>query len=132
MLLQFIKDGFQCGDKAVRVVYPEQRQDHLRRLAAVGIETPAAQQNGQFELRTNTEGYLRDGRFDQDRMSEVFDWRATTPMVDFPSATLSTAWTGWSNTGRMRTRLSSSNRVLVTSGAATTMLLRRSYAKNGA
>ncbi len=55
------------------VVNPDQRHDHLQRLAAVGIDPTAAQQRGQFELRTNTETYLRDGRFDQDRMLEVFE-----------------------------------------------------------
>src|SRR6266851_4716880 len=70
VLLPFIKDGFECGDKAVHVVNPDQRRDHLQRLAAVGINATAAQQSGQFELRTNTETYLRDGRFDPDRMLE--------------------------------------------------------------
>jgi len=37
----------------------------------------AAQQSGQFELRTNTETYLRDGRFDQDRILEVFEQLAS-------------------------------------------------------
>ena len=72
VLLPFIKDGFERGDKAVHVVNPEQRDDHLQRLAAAGIDTNATEQSGQFELRTNTEAYLRDGRFDQDRMLEVF------------------------------------------------------------
>jgi hypothetical protein len=73
VLLPFIKDGFECGDKAIHVVNPDQRQDHLRRLAAAGIDSAAAQLSGQFELRTNTETYLRDGHFDQDRMLEVFE-----------------------------------------------------------
>src|SRR5579863_1112003 len=77
VLLPFIKDGFECGDKAVHVVNPEQREDHLQRLAAVGIDTTATEQSGQFELRTNTEAYLRDGRFDQDRMLEVFKQMAS-------------------------------------------------------
>ena len=68
VLLPFIKDGFECGDKAVHVVNPDQHPDHLQRLAAAGIDPTAAQQSGQFELRTNTETYLRDGHFDQDRM----------------------------------------------------------------
>ena len=72
VLLPFIKDGFERGDKAVHVVNPEQRDDHLQRLAAAGIDTNATEHSGQFELRTNTEAYLRDGRFDQDRMLEVF------------------------------------------------------------
>jgi hypothetical protein len=77
VLLPFIKDGFECGDKAVHVVNPDQHSDHLQRLAAVGIDSAAAQQNGQFELRTNTETYLRNGRFDQDRMLEAFEQLAS-------------------------------------------------------
>ncbi len=77
MLLPFIKDGFECGDKAVHIVNPGQRRDHLQRLAAVGIDPTAAQQSGQFELRTNTETYLRDGHFDPARMLEVFEQLAS-------------------------------------------------------
>ena len=77
LLLPFIQDGFGHGDKAVHVVNPGQQQDHLRRLAAAGIDTATAQQRGQFELKTNTEAYIRDGRFDQDRMLEVFEQLAS-------------------------------------------------------
>jgi len=77
VLLPFIKEGFECGDKAVHVVNPGQHHDHLQRLASVGIDTAASQQSGQFELRTNTETYLRDGRFDQDRMLQVFEQLAS-------------------------------------------------------
>jgi DcmR-like sensory protein len=77
VLLPFIKDGFECGDKAVHVVNPGQHNDHLQRLAAVGIDPSAALQSGQLELRTNTETYLRDGRFDQDRMLEAFEQMAS-------------------------------------------------------
>jgi hypothetical protein len=58
-------------------VNPDQRRDHLQRLAAAGIDATAAQQSGQFELRINTEAYLRDGRFDQNRMLEVFEQLAS-------------------------------------------------------
>jgi MEDS: MEthanogen/methylotroph, DcmR Sensory domain len=73
VLLPFIKGGFECGDKAVHVVNPDQHHVHLRRLAAAGIDAAAAQQAGQLELKTNTEAYLRDGRFDQDRMLAAFE-----------------------------------------------------------
>ncbi len=73
VLLPFIKDGFECGHKAVHVVNPGRRRDHLERLTAAGIDTAATQRSGQLELRTNVEAYLRDGRFDQDRMLEVFE-----------------------------------------------------------
>ena len=71
VLLPFIKDGFECGDRAVLAVNPGQHHNHLPRLAAAGIDAAAAQHSGQFELRTNTETNLRDGHFDQDRMLEV-------------------------------------------------------------
>ncbi len=77
VLLPFIKDGFQCGDKAVHVVNPGQHSDHLKRLADAGIDTRAAQKSGQFELLTNSEAYLRHGRFDQDRMLDVFEQLAS-------------------------------------------------------
>src|SRR5919107_528365 len=60
VLLPFIKDGFECGDKAIHVVSPHRRDDHLKQLAAAGIDPAAAEQSGQLELRTSTETYLRD------------------------------------------------------------------------
>lgn len=72
VLLPFIQDGFQCGDKAVHVVNPEQEADHLHRLSSAGIDTDAAQQSGQLEIRSNTNTYLHEGHFDPDRMLEVF------------------------------------------------------------
>jgi hypothetical protein len=77
VLLPFIKDGFECGDKAVHILNPAQHHDHLRRLAGIGIDTTTAQQSGQFELRSDTDTYLRDGRFDQDRMLQVFEQLAS-------------------------------------------------------
>jgi hypothetical protein len=85
VLLPFIKDGFECGDKAIHVVNPGQHHDHLQRLAGGGIDTEAARQSGQFELRTNTETYLRDGRFDQFRMLDAFEQLAdATAKEGFP------------------------------------------------
>jgi len=77
VLLPFIKDGFQCGHKAIHVVNSDQHQDHVRRLGAVGIDADAAQQNGQLELRINSDVYLPDGRFDPDRMISVFEQLAS-------------------------------------------------------
>jgi hypothetical protein len=76
-LLPFIKDGFQCGHKAIHVVNPDQRQDHLQRLAAAGINAAAAQQSGQLELHINSDVYLPDGRFDADRMVSAFEQLAS-------------------------------------------------------
>jgi hypothetical protein len=84
VLLPFIKDGLQCGDKAVHIVNPLQRREHRQRLEKAGIDLPAAEQRGQFELRSNTEIYLRDGRFDQERMLTMFrDWAGRAPRDGF-------------------------------------------------
>ena len=77
VLLPFIKDGFECGDKAVHVVNPGQHGDHLQRLTAAGIDVAAAEKKEQFELRTNSETYLRDGQFDPDRMLAAFEQLAS-------------------------------------------------------
>lgn len=77
VLLPFIRDGFACGDKAVHVVNPEQREEHLRRLSAAGVDTAAVEQSGQLEVHINTDAYLRDGRFDQERMLATFEQMAS-------------------------------------------------------
>jgi hypothetical protein len=68
VLLPFIKEGFERGDKAFHIVDPELRDEHLRRLESAGIDVVAAQQSGQFELRNWAEAYLRGGHFDQEKM----------------------------------------------------------------
>lgn len=73
VLLPFIKDGFEFGHKAVHVVNPHQRSEHVQRLIAAGIDPEAAERSGQLELRTNTETYLRNGQFDKDRMLDAFE-----------------------------------------------------------
>jgi hypothetical protein len=77
VLLPFIRDGLQCGHKAIHVVNPDQRQDHLQRLAEAGIDLTGAQQSGQLELRINSDVYLPDGQFDPDRMIAAFEQLAS-------------------------------------------------------
>jgi hypothetical protein len=77
VLLPFIKGGFERGEKAVYVVNPHQRAEHLRRLMDAGIDPVAAQKSGQLDLSTNTETYLRDGRFDPERMLTAFEQMAS-------------------------------------------------------
>lgn len=87
VLLPFIKDGFERGEKAVHIVNPERYDDHVAKLAALGIDADATRRAGQLELRTNVETYLSDGRFDPDRMLASFealaDDRARSP---YPSS----------------------------------------------
>jgi len=73
VLLPFIRDGLKSGQKAIHVVDPARHHPHLNYLISAGIDAAAAQSRGQLEIRTTTETYLRDGRFDQDRMLEAFE-----------------------------------------------------------
>ena len=68
VLLPFIKEGFERGEKAFHIVDPKLRVGHTLRLASAGIDVEAAEKSGQFELRNWADAYLRDGHFDQDRM----------------------------------------------------------------
>jgi hypothetical protein len=67
VLLPFIREGFERGEKAFHIVDPDRRDEHLQRLALAGIDVAAAQRRGQLELRGWADTYLRDGRFDQHR-----------------------------------------------------------------
>jgi hypothetical protein len=73
VLMPFIEEGLSCGDKAIHVVNPGQREEHLQRLAKVGIDAAGFQNSGQLEVFNNSEVYLLEGRFDQDRMLEMFE-----------------------------------------------------------
>jgi len=73
VLLPFIQEGFARGEKTFHIIDPARRDAHLQRLAAAGIDTVAAQQCGQFELRTWTEAHLRDGCFDRNRMRALIE-----------------------------------------------------------
>ena len=85
VLLPFIKDGFACGDRAVHVVNPDQHESHLQRLASAGIDIAASRKSGQLDLRTNTDEYLVEGKFDQDRMLAAFEQVASAaPKSGFP------------------------------------------------
>ena len=78
VLLPFIREGLSCGDKAVHVINPEARPEHLQRLAEAGIDSIAPEKTGQLQIRINTDVYLRDGRFDQDRMLAAFEEMAAS------------------------------------------------------
>jgi len=73
VLLPFIVEGFERGEKAFHIVDPELREDHVRRLMSAGIDVGAAQKSGRFELRNWADAYLREGHFDQERMLALIE-----------------------------------------------------------
>jgi hypothetical protein len=73
VLLPFIKEGFDRGEKAFHIVDPNLRREHLRRLESAGIPVEAAERSRQFELRNWADAYLLGGHFDQDRMLALIE-----------------------------------------------------------
>src|SRR5260370_38002832 len=68
VLRSFFKEGFDRGDKAFHLVDPEQREEHLRRLAEAGIHVPRAIDSGQLEVRRWQDAYLRGDHFYKNAM----------------------------------------------------------------
>jgi len=73
VLLPFIKEGFERGEKGFHIVDPRLRGEHIRRLESAGIDVKAAETSGQFQLRNWEDAYLRDGHFDQDKMLALIE-----------------------------------------------------------
>ena len=71
VLMPFIKEGFERGERAFHVVDPEHRATHLKRLGEAGIRVEDAEARGQLEVRRWEEAYLREGHFEQARMIEL-------------------------------------------------------------
>ncbi len=68
VLGSFYKDGLLRGERAAHIVDPENREEHLKRLAEAGIRVQEMTDTGQLEVLPWTDAYVRDRRFDQDAM----------------------------------------------------------------
>lgn len=68
VLLPFIREGFEQGDRIFQIMSADLRNEHLERLRQAGVDVKAAQASGQLVLKSWDEAYLRGGRFDQDAM----------------------------------------------------------------
>ncbi len=56
VLLHFIKDSFKLGERAVHIINPKRRDEHVRQLRSAGIDVAAVQENGQLDLLDWAEG----------------------------------------------------------------------------
>jgi hypothetical protein len=68
ILLPFLREGLECGECLLNIVAPERRADHVLRLRAAGIEAGRLSEEGQMQLMTFDEAYLKDGYFSVERM----------------------------------------------------------------
>jgi hypothetical protein len=78
VMLPFLKDGIDGGDRAVYILDKSQRRERVQRLAAAGIDAAKAQADGRLEVRPWDDAYLRAGRFDQHAMIELLEEVAKT------------------------------------------------------
>jgi hypothetical protein len=73
VLLPYVQEGFDHGDRAFHIVDPDWRAEHLRRLGQAGIAVESAERSGQLEVRRWEDAYLREGHFDQNRMLRLIE-----------------------------------------------------------
>jgi len=71
VLMPFIKDGFENGDRSFHIVDPKLRDQHVHQLEHEGIDVADAEAKGRLEVRPWQEAYLREDRFDQFRMLDL-------------------------------------------------------------
>jgi len=68
ILIPFMREGLDAGDRAVQIVGAEHRAEQIRRLTETGVDTLAAEQRGQLGVQTWEDSVLRGGRFNQHAM----------------------------------------------------------------
>jgi hypothetical protein len=73
VLLPFIREGIDRGEKAFHIVDPRLVDDHRERLRTAGIDVEDATQRGQLVVKRWQDAYLREGHFDQDRMLALIE-----------------------------------------------------------
>jgi hypothetical protein len=75
VMLPFMAEGFEVGDKLVPIIDKNHRDERMARLNEAGIDVDAAERKGQLELLPWEEAHLVDDRFDQRRMLDGFHKR---------------------------------------------------------
>jgi MerR family transcriptional regulator, light-induced transcriptional regulator len=73
VLMPFVKEGLARGEKAIHIVDPALRGDHLARLAAGGVDVARALAERQLEVPDWRETYLRNGDFDRRSMTALVE-----------------------------------------------------------
>ena len=88
-LIPFIREGFERGEKAIHMVDPALRAEHVARLSAAGIHVRAAESRQQLEVVPWTETHLPGGTFDGRATSmRVRAMQERARAEGFPSARL--------------------------------------------
>lgn len=78
ILVPFIREGLEAGDRTVQIIDKGHRAERLRRLAESGIAVAAAEQYGRLEVRPWENAHLQGGRFDQHEMFALLEEMLST------------------------------------------------------
>ncbi len=73
MLLPFIRQGFEQGDKSFHIIDERRRGEYLDRLAGIGTDVSGAEKSGQLEVRGWENAHLKPGWFDQHAMLSLVE-----------------------------------------------------------
>ncbi len=73
ILLPFIQEGLEQGEKAFHIVDARHRPERLRRMEEAGVDLAEAERQGKIEVRVWEEAYLQGGQFDQDAMLALIE-----------------------------------------------------------
>src|SRR5437879_11175118 len=68
VLMPFIREGMEQGDRAFHIVNPSFRSEHVQHIAEAGIDAARAEVEGQLEIIGWDEAYLRGGSFNRSAM----------------------------------------------------------------
>ena len=69
MVLPYLKEGVERGEKVLNVLDASRHEDHARRLREAGIEGRL----GDVNVTASEDTYLVDGRFDMERMAKFVE-----------------------------------------------------------
>jgi hypothetical protein len=73
VLLPFIREGLDEGDRVFQIVDQQRHEEHVRRLEAAGIDVAEAQGTERVEIKHWEDAYLQDGYFDCQRQMAVIE-----------------------------------------------------------
>ena len=89
ILLPFIVEGIESGDRVFHIVDPALREAQVEQLRERGIDVAAVMASGQLEVRTWDESYLIGGSFDPRRQFAYLRERVTEGRgLGFPATRL--------------------------------------------
>lgn len=73
VVIPFLKEGMERGEKLLRIIDPRLRDEYLAEYGAAGMDVQKAEQNGQLDFRYWHDTYLQAGYFDGDRMLRLVE-----------------------------------------------------------